>query len=88
MVVFELKTSKPTFGSDKLYVRCLDGREVPVKYWGKSFTYTFSDGEIATITLTQLHAKEAQKLERKSSGFCGYEWMIRSIIKNGNIRLD
>ena len=88
MVVFELRTTKSVFGGNKLYIRCIDEREVPNEYWGQSFTYTFEDGEIATITLTQFPAKEAKRLQRKSNGFCGYDWMIRSIIKNGDIRLE
>jgi hypothetical protein len=31
-------------------------------------------------------ASEARKLERKSMGFRGYDWMIESIIRHGIIR--
>jgi hypothetical protein len=32
-----------------------------------------------------MSASEARKIARKSKGFCGYDWMIRSIIKHGYI---
>jgi hypothetical protein len=28
---------------------------------------------------------EARKIERKSVNFCGYDWMIESIIRDGEI---
>jgi hypothetical protein len=31
---------------------------------------------------------EARKLERISAGFCGYDWMINSIIRRGYIVSD
>lgn len=47
-------------------------------YW----TYNFGDGWIAGITLREL-AKGERK--QKSDGFCGYDWMVRSILTYNKI---
>ena len=75
-------------GSERLYMRTWDERKVPKEYWDKDFYYHWDDGWTACVTTTRMPAKEARKLERKSDGFCGYDWMIRSIIKNGDIRYE
>lgn len=92
MIVFEL--SMPSKGSwngkwsqeGQLFVRTRRECDVPKELWGKSFFHRWDDGWTACVTLTQMSASEARKLERKSKGFCGYDWMIKSIIKYGDIR--
>jgi len=92
MIVFEL--TMPNVGSwngkwtgaDRLYVRTRKEREVPKDYWNKSFFYRWDDGWTACVTTTKMLATEARKLERKSNGFSGYDWMIDSIIKHGAIK--
>ena len=50
------------------------------------YYYNFGDGWGASVNVYILDgAKEASRLRRKSDGFCGYEWMIDSIITNGKI---
>lgn len=91
MIVFEL--TMPHCGSwngrwsqeHKLHVRTKDEREVPKEYWDKDFYYRWDDGWTACVSVKRMPAKEARKLERNSDGFCGYDWMIRSICKNGVI---
>ena len=91
MIVFEL--TMPNVGSwngkwtgaDKLYVRTRKEREVPKDYWNKSFFYRWDDGWTACVSTIRMPVAEARKLERKSSGFSGYDWMIKSIIKYGTI---
>lgn len=51
----------------------------------KSFYYNFGDGWGALITMEIIDAKEGRKRNKISNGFCGYEWMIDSIIKTGRI---
>ncbi len=51
----------------------------------RGYYYNFGDGWGASINVFVLDSKERQKLQRKSKGFCGYDWMIDSIIKNGKI---
>lgn len=45
------------------------------------YSYAFGDGWVAGITIRQ--AKPREKASRK---FCGYEWMINSILCHGEIR--
>ena len=92
MIVFEL--SMPHVGSwnnkwsgkDNCYIRVRNERAVPKEVWGKNFEYRWDDGWCANVSVTRLPAKEARKLEKKSVGFYGYDWMIKSIIEHGEIR--
>lgn len=52
---------------------------------GEDFHYSWDDGWGACVSVSRMSAQEARKLERLSSGFCGYDWMITSIIKDGYI---
>ena len=91
MIVFEL--TMPSVGSwngkwsgaDRRYIRTEDERRVPKELWGNSYCYIWDDGWGACVSVERMPANEARKLERKSSGFCGYDWMIRSLIKDGYI---
>lgn len=53
-------------------------------YW----SYNFGDGWVASVTATKVDAKQARRLRKQSSGFCGYNWMIRSIKMHDEIRTD
>lgn len=91
MIVFEL--TMPSCGSwdgkwsqaDKLHVIVKKECDVPKECWGKDFLYRWDDGWEACVSVTKMDAKEARKLEKKSLGFCGYDWMVRSICKKGFI---
>jgi hypothetical protein len=52
-----------------------------------SYYYNFGDGWGAGVSVREVTASEAAKIERKSAGFCGYDWMIDSIIRDGEILL-
>ena len=52
------------------------------------YHYSFGDGWAAGVSVKQVDAKEAAKIRRISSGFCGYDWMVDSIIWNGKIKAD
>lgn len=52
----------------------------------KYYTYDFGDGWRAGITIKEVDNSEYRKLVKKSKGFCGYEWMIKSIIENDIIK--
>lgn len=94
MIAFEL--TMPNKGSwngkwsqeGQLFVRCRDQRCVPREYWNDSFFYRWDSGWTACVTTRQVTAAEAKKLERKSKGFYGYDWMIDSIIRYGDIRWE
>lgn len=51
----------------------------------KSYRYNFGDGWAANVSVRAVDSKERQQLTKRSKGFCGYEWMIDSIIENGKI---
>ena len=72
-------------GEGRNYIRTMDQRKVPKEYWNKDFYYRWDDGWEACVSVRQCDSSTARKLERKSDGFCGYDWMIRSIVKHGQI---
>ena len=98
MIVFEL--SMPHKGSwngkwsqeDKLHVivkneKYIEDKILLYKVLEKgSFFYRWSDGWEAEIDVKQMKSYEANKLRKKSDGFCGYDWMVESILKYGEIR--
>ena len=51
----------------------------------RTFTYRWDDGWCAMVTVRKVESEEAVKLRRKSVGFCGYDWMIDSILDYGEI---
>jgi hypothetical protein len=78
-------------GGGKLYVetrafRSGKDKQIAANLADRNFYYNFGDGWGANVEVTEVDSGEAQKLRNKSSGFCGYEWMIESIIKHGKIR--
>ncbi len=54
----------------------------------KSYHYRWDDGWSVSIYAEKIDGKERNKYEKKSEGFCGYEWMIDSIIKNNKIIIE
>jgi hypothetical protein len=51
-----------------------------------SYFYSWSDGWSALIKVEKVTSQEAAKLRKTSDGFCGYNWMIDSIIANNCIK--
>lgn len=94
MLVFEL--TMPNRGSwdnhwsqenRKHYIvkneRDIDRKEnIPKIVEKKNFYYVWDDGWTACVTVTKMKATEANKLKKKSVGFCGYDWMVDSIIQD------
>ena len=94
MIVFELTmphagswNGKWT-GADKRYIRTMYERQVPRECWNKDFYYRWDDGWCACVSVKRAKSSEAKKLKMRSSGFCGYDWMVRSIIECGCILTD
>ena len=52
---------------------------------GKNFFYRWDDGWTAGISCRVVTADDARKLRKRNRGFCGYDWMVRSIIAQGEI---
>ena len=53
---------------------------------GKDFYYHWEDGWTACVSCRIIDAKESRKLRKQNRGFCGYDWMVRSIISEDEIR--
>lgn len=91
MIVFEL--TMPNKGSwngkwsqeGTCFARVYKQNVVPKEYWNKCFFYCWDDGWTACVSVTKVSAVEAHKIEKRSKGFCGYDWMIESIIECGRI---
>ena len=49
---------------------------------GKSYYYDFGDGWGANISVRKMNGndKEYRQLKKRNVGFCGYDWMVDSII--------
>ena len=73
-------------GETQTFARTRTEKRVPKELWNNSFYHRWDDGWTACVTVTQMPANEARKIMRKSKGFCGYDWMIESIIRFGEIR--
>lgn len=71
----------------KLYVRVINIQKNHIANVLKEerYYYKWEDGWMACVEVRKVDGKEAAKLRRKSKGFCNYEWMIKSIIEEGEI---
>ena len=49
------------------------------------YYYDFGDGWVARVEVKFITDKEAREEKKRSQGFCGYEWMVDSIIEKGKI---
>ena len=61
---------------------------VPKDRIGKSYYYDFGDGWCACVDVMKLsgNSSEYKKMVRNNRGFCGYGWMVDSIIHNDEIK--
>lgn len=75
-------------GRDSLYCIVKPKSKQDEEFYGKSYYYNFGDGWGANIDILKVESKEANKMKKVSRGFCGYDWMISSIYKHGDIRLS
>lgn len=50
------------------------------------FYYRWEDGWGANVEVEIIDAAEARRRRKQSAGFCGYEWMINSIMYSGVIQ--
>lgn len=55
---------------------------------GKTYGYAWDDGWCASIDCrVSSGTPETRSIRRRSSGFCGYEWMVASILSKGQIEV-
>ena len=92
MVVFKLTMpNRNTWngkwsGDQRFFASVRYNREVPKEVIGKSFFHYWDDGWTACVSVEKMDSKEARVYMKKSDGFLGYDWMIESIIRYGEIR--
>lgn len=55
---------------------------------GGGYSYSWPDGWRAFVRVEEVTPTQSKQLTKTSDGFCGYEWMITSIIKHGYITAD
>jgi len=51
----------------------------------KNYRYQWDDGWAANIKAEIINSRDRKKIENKSQGFRGYDWMVDSIIKYNKI---
>lgn len=51
----------------------------------RNFDYRWDDGWCARVSVYKTDAKNAKKIQNNSLGFCGYDWMIDSLLNRGYI---
>ena len=91
MIIFELTMpncgswSGKWSGEKRLYAKSRRNNQVPKEVVGKKFYYRWDDGWTACVSVKKVYYGEGRKIMRKSYGFCGYDWMIDSIINYGKI---
>jgi len=51
----------------------------------RSWYYDWDDGWGASISVKAVDASTARKYRKNSRGFCGYDWMVDSILAHGAI---
>lgn len=93
MVAFEL--TMPNCGSwngrwsgeRDVHVIFKQNRQVPKDLIGKDFYYRWDDGWTAMVTVRKIDCRssEYKRLNKLNRGFCGYSWMVNSIIVHGKI---
>ena len=96
MPVFSFKLSMPGVntwngrwtGENRFYARTRCVAYTKSKDLEGYYRYSFGDGWIASVTVERVDAHEASKIRKKSVGFCGYEWMIDSILAHRSIKAD
>lgn len=49
------------------------------------FTHCWSGGWRASVEVRIVSGSEITKIRRRSNGFCGYDWMVDTIISHGRI---
>jgi hypothetical protein len=49
------------------------------------YSYDFGDGWRASIEVKAVEGPELRSIRKRSKGFCGYDWMVDSILDNGSI---
>lgn len=70
-------------GKDSVYTVARDVPEAKFQGLKSRYTYNFGDGWVAAVSI-----REAAPREKATNRFCGYDWMIDSILKRDAITTD
>lgn len=77
-------------GSGRLYAitkkAFVRGKAIYPNLKEESHYYDFGDGWGASVKVTFVTLSEARKINKKTSGFCGYDWMVGEILSIGRIK--
>jgi hypothetical protein len=74
-------------GEGNLYARVQRlAKKKEAELAGKSWTYRWDDGWMARVEAQKVDAKESSRIRKNTKGFCGYGWMIQSILTDGKIQ--
>ena len=95
MIVFKLTMPRNSSwngkwsGDGDVHIIAKPDRCVPNDRIGNSYYYDFGDGWCACIDVIKMNANsnEYRQMTRNNRGFCGYNWMVNSIISNNEIKL-
>lgn len=49
------------------------------------YSYGWSDGWRASVSVSMVEGSKLAGIRKRSSGFCGYDWMVDSIERHGEI---
>lgn len=88
-VIFELSMPRNNSwngkwsGAESVYTVAKALPEAKVQGLKPRYTYNFGDGWVAAVSV-----REANPREKASGKFCGYEWMIDSILRRNAITAD
>lgn len=63
-------------------------KDLVAKILAGSYWHNFGDGWAASVDVEEVDGTQARKLKKNSLGFCGYEWMVSSIIRHQEIKCD
>lgn len=92
MLCFEIITyhgtrGKKRGGDDQRYavIRNASASTVPLDDLLGDHFYDWSDGWVARVSVREVERPEARKIKRRSRGFMGYDWMITSLLRTGDI---
>ncbi len=72
-------------GEESVYAIVKSFRTLPKNLKLGYYSYDFGDGWRAGVTVREATSGTARMLRKKSRGFCGYEWMVDSILSDGAI---
>ncbi len=59
-----------------------------VRMDGRSWHYSWSDGWGANVACRLVKGSEIRQIRKNSKGFCGYDWMVESILVRDCIKAD